>query len=49
MNIATEVNKEVLGAIGAEAIAKIDPNSPNGKRWISAIAKLQPRSKRTRT
>ena len=39
MNIATEVNKEVLGTIAAESIAKIDPNSPNGKRWISVIGK----------
>ena len=39
MNIATEVNKEVLGQIAAESIAKINPNQPNGKRWINAIAK----------
>jgi hypothetical protein len=39
MNIATEVNKEVLGQIAAESIAKIDPKSTNGKRWINAIAK----------
>ncbi len=39
MNIATEVNKEVLGQIAAEAIAKINPNQANGKRWINAIGK----------
>jgi chloramphenicol 3-O-phosphotransferase len=39
MNIATEVNKEVLGEIAAESIAKINPDSANGKRWINAIAK----------
>ena len=39
MNIATEVNFEVLGEIAAEAIAKINPESANGKRWINAIAK----------
>ena len=39
INIATEVNKEVLGAIAAESIAEINPNQANGKRWINAIAK----------
>ncbi len=39
MNIATEVNKEVLGQIAAESIAKINPNQTNGRRWINAIAK----------
>ncbi len=39
MNIATEIDKEVLGQIAAESIAKINPNQTNGKRWISAIAK----------
>lgn len=39
MNIATEVNQEILGEIAAEAIAKINPNSKNGQRWINAIAR----------
>ncbi len=39
MNIATEVNREVLGQIAAESIAKINPKSQNGQRWINAIAK----------
>ncbi len=39
MNIATELDKEVLGQIAAESIAKINPNQANGKRWINAIAK----------
>lgn len=38
MNIATEVNKEILGEIAAESIAKINPASRNGQRWINAIA-----------
>ena len=39
MNLATEINKEILGEIAAESIAKINPQSTNGKRWISAIGK----------
>jgi DNA mismatch repair protein MutH len=39
MNVATEINKEILGQIAAESIAKIDPKSANGKRWINAIGK----------
>jgi hypothetical protein len=39
MNIATEVNKEILSEIAAESIAKINPESHNGKRWINAITK----------
>lgn len=39
MNIATEVNKEILGEIAAESIKKINPNDRNGQRWINAIAK----------
>ena len=39
MNIATQVDRDILGAIAAESISKINPNSKNGKRWINAIAK----------
>ncbi len=40
MNVATEINKEVLGQIAVESINKIqDTNAPNGKRWMNAIAK----------
>ena len=40
MNVATEVNLEVLGQIAFESISKIeDTNAPNGKRWVNAIAK----------
>jgi len=39
MNIATEINREQLAEVAAESIAKINPNAPNGKRWINAIAK----------
>jgi hypothetical protein len=39
MNVATEINKEILGEIAAESISKINPNQPNAKRWINAIAK----------
>ncbi len=39
MNTLTTINKEILGQIAAESIAKINPNQANGKRWINAIAK----------
>ena len=39
MNIATAINHEILGQIAAESIAKINPDQPNGKRWINAIAR----------
>lgn len=39
MNIATEINREQLAQVAAEAIAKINPKQPNGQRWINAIAK----------
>ena len=39
MNIATNINKDILGAIAAESISKINPQSRNGQRWINAIAK----------
>ena len=39
MNVATEVNREILAEIAAEAISKINPNAKDGKRWINAIAK----------
>ena len=39
MNLATEVNREILGQIAAESIAKLDPESQDGRRWINAIAK----------
>jgi len=39
MNIATEINREQLAEVAAESIAKINPNSKEGKRWINAIAK----------
>jgi hypothetical protein len=39
MNVATEINKDILGAIAAESIAKINPEVQDGKRWINAIAK----------
>ena len=39
MNVATEINREILSKVAAEAISKINPNQQNGKRWISAIAK----------
>lgn len=38
MNVATEINKEVLGEIAAESISKIKPSAPNAQRWINAIA-----------
>ena len=39
MNIATQIDREILGAIAAESIAKINPDSKNGQRWINAIGK----------
>ncbi|CAN5414024.1 hypothetical protein BH20ACI1_BH20ACI1_17660 [soil metagenome] len=39
MNTLTAINHEVLGQIAAESIAKINPNTKNGQRWINAIAK----------
>lgn len=39
MNIATQIDREILGTIAAESIKKINPNSKNGQRWINAIAK----------
>lgn len=39
MNIATEINREILGEIAAESISKINPESKNGQRWINAIGK----------
>lgn len=39
MNVATEINKELLGEIAAQSIAKINPQQENGTRWINAIAK----------
>lgn len=39
MNVATEINKEVLGAIAAETIKSIKPTAPRAQRWINAIAK----------
>ena len=39
MNIATQIDREVLAAIAAESISKINPNSKNGQRWINAIGR----------
>ncbi len=39
MNTFSTINHEVLGQIAAESIAKINPASKNGQRWINAIAK----------
>ena len=39
MNIATTIDREILGQIAAESIAKINPQSLNGQRWINAIAR----------
>lgn len=46
MNVATELNKELLSIIAAESIVKLsgiaaesNPRSKNAKSWINAIAK----------
>jgi hypothetical protein len=36
---STNINRETLAKVAAEAIARINPNAENGKRWINAIAK----------
>ena len=33
------INREVLAQVVADALAKINPESQDGKRWINAIAK----------
>lgn len=33
------INREVLAAVAADALAKINPESRDGKRWINAIGK----------
>ena len=33
------INQETLAEIAAESIARINPEQPNAKRWINAIAK----------
>ena len=33
------INREVLAQVAADALAKINPKSRDGKRWINAIAK----------
>src|SRR3712207_1288170 len=33
------INREVLAQVAADALAKINPESRDGKRWINAIAK----------
>lgn len=40
MNVATQINKELLAEIAAEAIAKVQAsNSKDAQRWINAINK----------
>lgn len=39
MNVATEINRELLAEVAAESIAKIKPEAKDAKRWINAIAK----------
>lgn len=36
---AAYINRDVLGRIAAESLAKINPASRDGKRWIKAIGK----------
>lgn len=39
MNVAIEINRELLAEVAAESISKINPEAKDGKRWINAIAK----------
>lgn len=39
MNINTDIDRDVLGEIAAEAIAKLNPENADDKRWINAIAR----------
>jgi hypothetical protein len=39
MNLATEINREKLAAIAAEAISRLNPNDATDKRWVKAITK----------
>jgi hypothetical protein len=33
------INRDVLAQVAADALAKLNPESRDGKRWINAIAK----------
>ena len=39
MNTRTEINQEILAEVVSESLAKINPSSPNARRWTNAIAK----------
>ncbi len=39
MNLATQVNKEKLAEVAAEAISKLNPNDKSDVRWLNAITK----------
>lgn len=39
MNIATEINREILAEIAAESLAAIPANHKDARRWVNAIAK----------
>lgn len=39
MNVATEINRELLAQVAAESIARITPNTKDARRWTNAIAK----------
>lgn len=39
MNCATEINREILAEIAAEAISKAAAAPKDAKRWVNAIAK----------
>lgn len=36
---ASEIDRERLSEIAAQSIAKLDPKTESGKRWINAIAR----------
>lgn len=39
MNIATQLDRETLAEVVAESLARITPDTKDGKRWTNAIAK----------
>lgn len=39
MNINTEIDRERLAEIAAEAVSKLNPESATDKRWLNCIAR----------
>jgi hypothetical protein len=39
MNVYSEIDREKLSQVAAEAVAKLDPQSAADRRWLNCIAK----------